>query len=183
MSLPLEYQPGGPCAARHAWFFEDALAVQRLCKAAAEWDKTPFRENSRAQGERGGIDCVGLVEVLLTAAGVAGNEPFTFARSSADYSPHLPNPRILRYLRGRDDDPQSKRLAAIFAEITNNASGYMPGDLLILRTGKGLYHMPVATDTHGRFVHCLRPLGVERGTMQDSTFAKHVVAHFRAVAR
>lgn len=168
------------------WFFEDAAAVQRLRNAAAEWNPTPFRPFSRAKGPGGGIDCVGFVEELMVAAGAV--EPFAFPRTDADYQSNRTPLRILHYLRGEErDDPQSKRLAAIFAELrlpeekdNLHPDIFMPGDLLVLRDG-GQIHIPVMLRGR-RFTHCARPEGVAEGNLHDTTFSKHLVAAFRARA-
>jgi hypothetical protein len=172
-----------------SWFFSDPAAVQRLSNAAAEWMYTPFRPFSRAKGRDGGIDCVGLCEVLMVAAGVACEGDFTFARHSSDYQAHRTELKVLKYLRGQlpEDESQSTRLAKLFVEIrlpedhaNMNPAIFMPGDLLVLRQG-GMFHLPVLINPPF-FVHCLRPLGVSQGVLGDTTFSQHIDAAFRARA-
>jgi cell wall-associated NlpC family hydrolase len=100
------------------FFFSNAAAVQRLRTEAASWIGTPFWPDAKAKGKGGGIDCVGLVEEVLGAAGVAGDRTFLFPRTSADFQSHRTELRILKMLRGQfPDDPQSAALAAIFEEL------------------------------------------------------------------
>src|SRR4051812_44163016 len=123
------------------FFFSDAGAVQRLRNAAAEWHRTPFRPFSRAKGIDGGIDCIGLVEEMMIAAGVVQRGDFAFDRASADYQSNRLELRVLKMLRGEyPDDPQSQRLSSIFTELrlpndreNLNPAIFMPGDLLVLR--------------------------------------------------
>ena len=181
-------------------FFDDPEALQRLRDAAAIWDRTPFREHGRVKGLGGGIDCVGYVEELMIAAGVAERGDLSFARTDADYQSHRTWLRILDYLRGKvTDDPQSARLAAIFEEIMLPAPQgpstngrplrwenpplelFKPGDLLVLRD-EGQIHLPVIL--RGRkFTHCMRPNGVDEGSIHDTSFSNHFIAMFRARAR
>jgi cell wall-associated NlpC family hydrolase len=177
---------------RQTYFFEDAAAQQRLCNAAAEWPDTPFREFSKAPGRGGGVDCVGLCEALMAAAGVC---EFSFPREQSDYQGHAPG-KILRYLRGRiADDPRSARLAEIFAEIPLPAPQgpvlrgkgipwnppkelFMPGDLVICKSD-GLFHMPIMLRGR-RFISAVHTQGVIEGDIHDPSYSRHFVALFRA---
>ena len=177
------------------WFFESAAAVQRLCEAAAIWRDTPFRADSRAPGRTGGVDCVGLCEELMKAAGVC---EFEFPREQSDYQGHAPG-KILRYLRGRvADDPRSAHLARIFAEISLPAPQgptltrrhtvpwnpprelFVPGDLVICKSD-GLFHMPIMLGGR-QFISAVRDQGVIEGDIHDPSYSRHFVALFRARA-
>ncbi len=168
------------------FFFEDAAAVQRLHEAFAKWDGTPFRQNSKAAGPGGGIDCVGFVEEAMgREAGVDRGEPFAFPRTSADYQSHRTEARVLMYLRGEHEDPQSERLAQLFAELTlppdrSNLlpAFFLPGDLVALRR-RGMFHLLIMLDAP-RFMHCAFPYGVAEGNIHDPTFSTHIDAMFRA---
>lgn len=168
------------------FYFEDAEAVQRLRKAAAEWLGTPFRPFSRAIGSDGGIDCVGLAEELMVAAGAVRAGDFAFARSAADYQSARLELRVLKVLRGQAaDDPQSRRLAAIFTELRLPADRenihpaiFMPGDLIVLRQG-GQFHIPVMLGDR-QFVHCSAHSRVAYGDLHDPTYSQHIDAAFRA---
>jgi cell wall-associated NlpC family hydrolase len=171
------------------WFFADESRVALLLSAAEEWNLTPFRFGSRAKGKDGGIDCVGLVEEIMAAAGI---ERFHFERTPADNSRHVYNEKILDYLRGKYPDPQSKRLLEIFAEldplpekkqrtafIHYYEPPFLPGDLLIMKTGRGLYHMPVML-TETTFIQCAFPGGVSEGDILAPNYQDYLVAAFRA---
>jgi len=173
-------------------FFSDATRVQALRIAAASWRLTPFRFGSRAKGKSGGIDCVGLVEELMASAGI---ERFHFERTPADNSRHVYNEKILNYLRGKiPGDPQSAILHSRFEELAPLPEKkqrtafihyydppFMPGDLLIMKTGKGLYHMPVLLG-QAAFIQCAFPNGVSEGDILAPNYQDYLVAAFRARA-
>ena len=191
-----ELEGGAPAP---PWFFSDAAAVQRLCTEAESWRNTPFRFGSRAKGIGGGTDCVGFCEAVLLAAGAVTQ--FNFQRRPEDKSRHVHNDRILNYLRGSarasrapagaspDDlpiDPQSAYLAERFAELPSSildspSSQFFPGDILILKTGVGLYHMPVMI-TATAFMQCAFPDGVTEGDITAPNYHDYLVAAFRARA-
>jgi hypothetical protein len=169
------------------WFFQDADAVQALRIEAASWERTPFAQFSKAKGVDGGIDCAGFAEAVMAAAGIGG---FEIPRMANDYSRHVHNDRILDYLRGRHEDPQSALIAARFAELAvvdnDPVEDLMPGDVLILKDGSnrtmlGVWHMPVMM-TRRKFMHCAPRLGVCEGNIDDATYRRNFIAHFRARA-
>lgn len=210
-----------------SWYFTEPKNVTALLTEAATWRHTPFRFNSRSKGRTGGTDCVGLAEALLLAAGAV--QEFSFPRQPADMSRHVHNDRILNYLRGRDEDPQSATLAGIFQELNvttalnhgeppvvpsafaapekkgrararaaarviDNAAAaddsieklavtdFIPGDLLILKTGKGLWHMPVMLSPTA-FIQCAFPDGVTEGDITSPNYRDYLVTAFRAKAK
>jgi hypothetical protein len=151
------------------WYFDDPVNVRLLLDAADEWKGTPFRKFSRAKGP--------------------GDGEFLFSRSDADYSSAAALPRVIHYLRGQvADDPQSARLAELFAEIeipdntTNIAPDFfLPGDLLVLRR-KGQFHVPVIL-ARRQFINAVPALGVIEGDIHNPEFSDHLIALFRARAK
>jgi len=168
------------------WFFEDQDRVTLLHKEAAEWIGTPFRKFSRAKGPGGGVDCVGLCEALMIAAGLIRENDFLFPRESADYQGHSPARKILKYLRGKEwRDEQSTKLARMFAEIelppeTGNLNPeiFLAGDIVVLQK-EGQFHLPVILEGR-RFINAVPWIGVSEGDMHDPTFSTHIAALFRA---
>jgi cell wall-associated NlpC family hydrolase len=169
------------------YFFEDAAAVRRLRAECESWRKTPFRFGSRAKGIGGGTDCVGFCEAVMLAAGAVTQ--FSFPRTPEDNSRHVHNDKILNYLRGKIDDEQSRHLAQRFAELrlaldpdhAPDLPEFFPGDLLILKTGVGLYHMPVMLSATA-FMQCAYPDGVTEGDITAPNYRDYLVAAFRARA-
>lgn len=176
------------------FYFENPKNVAKLQRAAAKWRGdswgTPFREYSKAPGPTGGIDCIGLGEELMHAAGAVPR--FNIPRTSADYQGHAFGDKVLKWLRGKDSDPQSKKIASIFAEIKlprridlaseHLPAGFlMPGDLLVMKRFE-LFHMPIVIDAEHHFISAIPRLGVVRGTIQDSSYREHLIAIFRARA-
>jgi len=186
-------------------YFDDYNAARALYDEAISWVGTPFREYYQQEleipnphlpkpdpkGSGGGIDCIGLVQEVYLRSGAA--EKFIFERTSADYQSHQAGEKILDWIRGKADDPQSKRLGEIFVEleIPEQAKDpdaetprdfFKPGDILVLRHGS-LFHMPVIIDDDLHFVNAVPRMGVIEGTIQDSTFSRHLVAAFRLKPR
>jgi hypothetical protein len=169
-----------------AWFFSDPERVTLLRNEADEWYRpyTPFRRNSHAKGAGGGTDCVGFDEAVLKAAGAIPWDIY-FPRSRRDYSPHVMNDRILKCLRGQADDPQSATLATIFAELPADSiksyTDVLPGDICIMKSGVGLYHMPIVIDPP-RCMQCAYPDGVSELDLFDPQYNEKLITVFRARA-
>lgn len=176
-------------------YFDDARNTDKFRKEALSWIGTPFREYYQQdipedvdlKGIGGGIDCIGLVQEIYLRSGAT--ERFVFARASSDYQSHLTGDKILDWLRGKVDDPQSKRLAELFYEleipdavkdmnVVTPRDFFKTGDILVLRHGS-LFHLPVIFDEELHFVNAIPRMGVIEGTVQDSTYSKHLVAAFR----
>lgn len=163
------------------WFFSDPAAVARLVAEAHALRGKPFHQVTN--------DCVWLAERLHVASGSVA--AFNFPRTPTDYSRHVHNDKILDYLRGEHSDPQSASLAQTFAELPlpekkqlsafrfDYEPPFMPGDLLIMRTGKGLYHMPVMI-TDRAFIQCAYPDGVSEGDILAPNYRGYLIALFRA---
>lgn len=179
-------------------YFDDLTAARALREEALSWVGTPFREYYQQEGEvvdlkgmAGGIDCVGLVQEIMRRTGAS--EAFVFQRESADYQSHRLGEKILDWLRGKMDDPQSKRLAEILVELklpegitdpTRVMPGdyFKPGDILVMQHGS-LFHLPVIYDNALHFVNAIPRRGVIEGTIQDSSYNAHLVAVFRLKPR
>jgi hypothetical protein len=184
-------------------YFDDPQTAITLREEAISWIGTPFRqyyqqdiEKQRAlrpdiafdlKGIGGGIDCIGLVQEILSRIGAT--EHFVFKRESADYQSHQLGEKVLDWFRGKLDDPQSKRLAEIFVELdipdiikNPNAATprdfFKPGDICVLKNW-ALFHLPIIFDDDLHFVNAIPRVGVVEGTIQDSTYSVHLVAVFR----
>jgi cell wall-associated NlpC family hydrolase len=188
-------------------YFDNARAALALRQEALSWLGTPFREyyqdeieaaksrfpdiSIEVKGQGGGIDCIGLVQELFSRTGAT--EAFVFKREESDYQSHGTGEKILDWMRGKLDDPQSKRLAEILVELkipgaVTDPLGetprdfFKPGDILVMQHGS-LFHLPVIYDDALHFVNALPRLGVIEGTIQDASFNKHLVAAFRLKPR
>ena len=173
-------------------YFDDPKEAEKFRNEALSWLGTPFRAVFPKQGERldtkgSGIDCVGLVQEVFARTGAT--KAWFFQRTDADYQLHQTGEKILNWLRGKVDDPQSKLLGEILVELAipnifkdpdaeTPRDFFKPGDILVLQHG-GLFHMPVIIDEHLHFVNAVPRMGVIEGTIQDSTFSSHLVAAFR----
>jgi cell wall-associated NlpC family hydrolase len=181
-----------------ASYFDDPLQAQKLHKEAISWLGTPFAECPFLPGKRcdlkgmgGGIDCIGLAQEIFSRIGAT--EEFVFPRSAADYQSNQLGQKVLTWLRGGADTPESKRLREILVElqipsaVTDPVADtprdfFKPGDILVMRK-KGLFHMPVIYDEGLHFVNALPRRGVIEGTVQDSSYSVHLVAAFRLKPR
>jgi cell wall-associated NlpC family hydrolase len=191
-----------------ASYFDNPRAAIKLRNEAMSWIGTPFRpyyqndlEAGRAELEKlgidikcldikgpgGGIDCVGLLSEIFYR--IEATPRWNFPRQSADYQSHQTGDKILNWMRGKDDDPQSKLLASLFTELAipeiikereaeTPRAFFKPGDILALRHG-GLFHMPLIYDDDLHFISSIPRHGVTEGTVQDSSYSIHLVAAFR----
>ena len=184
-------------------YFDDVLKARKLKEEALSWIGTPFQHYYQDKFEAGkeeaeklgikldakgaGIDCIGLAQEIFYRIGATGR--WIFPREEADYESHVLGDRVLEWLRGKADDPQSKLLAELFVELeipdvmkdpqsSKPRDFFKPGDLLVLRHGN-LFHMPVIFDHDLHFVNALPRLGVIQGTIQDSSYNIHLIAAFR----
>ena len=176
-------------------YFDNPLAARKLREEALSWIGTPFREyyqqevpaETDLKGMGGGIDCIGLVQEIMLRTGAT--DKFIFARAPSDYQSHQLGFKLLDWVRGKDDDPLSKQLAEIFVELEipeiiadpkaeTPRDFFKPGDILVMQRGS-LFHMPIIYDDDLNFVNAIPRRGVVEGTIQDSTYSKHLVAVFR----
>ena len=187
-----------------ASYFDDSRAALALRQEALSWLGTPFREYYQEElatlrrefpkemgidpkGPGGGIDCIGLLQEIFVRIGAS--EQFLFKRDPSDYQSHQTGEKILDWLRGKADDPQSKRLKEILVELEipkavtdplaeTPRDFFAPGDILVMQHGS-LFHLPVIYDDDLHFVNALPRRGVIEGTIQDSSYNQHLVAVFR----
>jgi cell wall-associated NlpC family hydrolase len=184
-------------------YFDNARAAMHLREEALSWVGTPFREyyqdeieeqrklfpemSWELKGMGGGIDCIGLVQEIFQRIGAA--DKFVFKRVEGDYQSHQTGDKILDWMRGKADDPQSKQLAEILVELSvppqvierdaeTPRDFFKPGDILVMQHAS-LFHLPLIYDDDLHFVNALPRLGVIEGTIQDSTYSQHLVAVFR----
>src|SRR5215472_1431183 len=182
-------------------YFDDPAAARALYLEAMSWVGTPFAQYYQMdppegvempkpdlKGMGGGIDCIGLVQEIMHRIGAS--EEFVFKREPADYqAANATGEKILDWLRGKIDNPQSRRLKEILVELEipevakdpyaeTPRDFFKPGDILVLRHFS-LFHMPVIIDADLHFVNAIPRVGVIEGTIQDSTFSRHLVAAFR----
>lgn len=161
------------------YFFDDLENVDLLRAAAQQCHGTPFRKGSCAPGVGGGMDCVALCEFILFTSGAVPQ--FQFPRRDRDYSPHVANDRILKYFRGQiEDDRQSAMLKKRFAELNSDVD-LMPGDVLVMKDGVALYHLPIVIDPP-RCLQCASPDGVSECDAGDPQYREKIVTIFRARA-
>jgi hypothetical protein len=186
-------------------YFDNPLEAEKLRREALSWLGTPFRQcfyfpapeedpalQAQLKGPGGGIDCIGLVQEIMQRVGAA--EGFSFARATSDYqSANATSEKVLDWLRGKADDPQSKRLKEILVELKipdaakdpvadSPRDFFKPGDILVLRHFS-LFHIPIIIDRDLNFVNAVPRAGVIEGTIQDSTYRRHLVAAFRLKPR
>lgn len=180
-------------------YFDDPRKAKKLRDEARSWIGTRFSQYYQTdelpegfpepdlKGPSGGIDCVGLNQEIFFRSGAT--EKFIFARVAADYQVNQSGDKILKWLRGEVDDPQSARLRAMFTELKipddvkdrdaeTPRDFFKTGDLLVMQHG-GLFHLPLIIDEDLHFVNAVPRAGVIDGTIQDSSYSIHLVAAFR----
>jgi hypothetical protein len=176
-------------------FFSDPALAEQFRAIWRTWDRTPFAEHSRVRGPGGGCDCVAVQEETLFEVGAVPR--FHFPRSDGDYKSHLHNTKMLSFLRGKHEDPQSLVLAERFAELTNLDelvpkpkwperqvfnTGLMTGDVLVIKALiPGVWHLAAMQDDR-HFMHCAYPLGVTEADITQADYRDQLKAVFRCRA-
>ncbi len=168
-------------------YFDNPREAKKLFDEAMSWVGTPFRPFSIAKGETGGVYCVGLVSQIMTNIGAT--DKWEWNHEDADYESTQAGEKVLDWLRGKGDDPQSKKLAEILVELKipevcsdpeaeTPRDFFKPGDILVLKH-YSLFHLPVIIDDDLHFVNAIPRAGVIEGTIQDGSYSQHLVAAFR----
>jgi hypothetical protein len=169
-----------------SYFFSDPDRVAAL--HAAIWE---LRDMTFAEGSR---DCIRYGELVMAGAGLP--ETFDFQRTDADYKGHAHNTKILRYLRGEHEDPQSSILHARFVELTDKldtlvpkatwphgrvlTTGLMPGDIVIIKAMlRGVWHFGIMINDR-TYTHCAYDIGVTQGDITEGHIRERLTAIFRA---
>ena len=67
-------------------WFDTVERRSLLLSAAAAWERTPFFENSEAQGPDGGVDCIRLLHGIYTSLGIIPR--IEIGRQIADLGQH-----------------------------------------------------------------------------------------------
>ena len=148
-------------------YFNTPEKLTALLAASLRWLGTPFRENSRVPGPRGGVSCHMLVASLYIETGAL--PPFDVPRGSAKRLMHNPADTICGYI--------DTVLAWRFSTIKTTAiSDVKPGDMLVLREGNIGKHVAIALPgekpEHGlRIVHALLFSGVMISQLADASYA------------
>jgi hypothetical protein len=186
-----------------ASYFDDPEKARALNDEARSWIGTPFMQYYQQQIEKnrelypdvvfdpkgigGGIDCIGLLQEIFLRIGAS--DKFIFKREPADYQSHQLGDKVLAWMRGTADDPQSALLAQLLVELVipdavtdpdaeTPRDFFKPGDICVMQHWS-LFHCPVIIDDDLHIVSALPRLGVIEGTIQDSTYSQHLVAVFR----
>lgn len=165
-----------------AFFFSNPERVAELQRLAIEVRHTPYAKFGDAPGIGGGLDCIGLVKYLLVSVGAIAS--FELQRRPRDYSKHVFNERVLRFLRGQEEGSEEigRRFCEPFPDRDSfTAADLMPGDLLALTTGRELFHFPIVIDPP-RCLQCAAPLGVSECDAFDPQYHDNITTVFRALA-
>lgn len=160
-------------------YFDSPEKLAALVAASERWLGTPFRENSAIPGPGGGVACHTLYARLYFATGVL--TPFDVPKGHARRLLHNPADTIIEYL----DAHFPGRFAAIDLPESPKSSDICavarPGDTLIFREGRIGKHigivLPGSEPHHApRFVHVLRPGGVQITALNDPTYGDAILA-------
>ena len=148
-------------------YFSTPPRLAALQDAADRWLGTPFHAHGRICGPRGGCSCETLVQMLYYEAAFLP-EHFRIPIGPLDWHRAAQHSIITPFVDAR---PEFQRVA-----IERAAAG----DLLGFRIGEILHHLAILL-AGGRFIHCLRPLGVHWSCLADATWRKRLAVVWRPV--
>jgi len=144
-------------------FFDDPQKQAKLRDELQSWMGTPFRHNAHVKGA--GVDCVRLVGEVMVSCGV---EPsYDFGYYSLDFSMHNERSILVDYI---EKTGKFVMVEPCKAQL---------GDIAVFKIGKCPHHAAIMLDDR-MFVHALMHNKVTHGDITDSTWAKRLVAFYRA---
>ena len=119
--------------------------IAKLREIARSWEGTPFRKNSEAQGQGGGVDCVRLVACILEEVGAIETIDRTlFPRYNIDHGQHNRESVIERVLirvgmlREGSSGPVGGR-----DKVIRNINRIKAGDIICANFGQCVHHLAI----------------------------------------
>ena len=147
-------------------FFDDDERILSLRESAITWLQTPFVAHAQQIGA--GVDCIHLVLALYQDAGLI--QHVDLPPYSLD-SGHHSDAEVFRPLIEQSGLFDS-------AWEPGQPIQVKTGDLLLFRVGRIAFHCGVAINPVV-FVHAMHLVGVTRGSVRDSTWAKRLMSVYR----
>ena len=145
-------------------FFQDPAKAAELRRELESWRGTPFQRRAAGHARRGAsCDCVSFISAVLVNLGAI--QPIAWPR----YVVRGGGPGMLKLLISTIAAIPSMRLAP---------PPIQPGDLLICSSGAALHHMAIYAGGQDVW-HAVEDYGVTMANVNDSMFARHLVAAFR----
>ena len=149
-------------------WFNTAERVRKLQIASAAWVGTPFRNNSRVAGERGGVDCKNLASEVFFECGCL--DRFDLPRLT------------VRQLQGQGATEAlityvDEHLASKFCKVDVDIEPVVTGDLVVMRDERMLKHVGIVQPA-GYLLHVLTFCGVMLSHVIDPTYGR-IIEHIR----
>jgi hypothetical protein len=130
-------------------YFLDPKRVQILEAACSSWVGTPFRQNSRIKGGKGGVDCGNYVAAVLFESG-AIDQQISTPPYDADYALYSEESVLLEWFKR----PATRQLM----RQVDEDEPHVDGDLVFPKVGRTEHHMGIRI---GPWVwHVPRAIGV-----------------------
>ncbi len=131
-------------------FFNTPDRIAALDREAKTWLGTPFFAHSCAKGPDGGVDCVHLVQDILTACGAMERQ--VLPSFPMDWGDHRSESAVLGVFTG------DRYFVEHFVALPFPETPAEPGDILCFKTGACVHHIGL-TLSGGHFIHALKPEG------------------------
>jgi cell wall-associated NlpC family hydrolase len=131
-------------------YFETPERIAALDAEARTWIGTPFFAHSCAKGRDGGVDCVHLVQDILTTCGAMERQ--VLPSFPMDWADHRSESVVLGVFTN------DSYFAEHFVALPFPATQAEPGDILCFRMGACVHHIGLML-LGGHFIHALKPEG------------------------
>jgi hypothetical protein len=132
-------------------YFLDPKRVQVLEAECRSWDGTPFRQNSRIKGPKGGVDCGNYVASVLYDSGAIDQRVST-PPYDMDYALYSEESVLLQWFKR----PETRQMV----RQVDEDEPHLDGDLVFPKVGRSEHHMGIRI---GSWVwHVPRGMGVVR---------------------
>lgn len=182
----------------HRPLFASPLAFAEFARRSAEWAGTPHRPGVATPGV--GVDCVRFVASMLDAC-YAEAAPGALGDADAQVPPYaqdagidedddrvLGGPTVRWFLERYPNAPRLSDPIGVIPErcITRHAA---PGDVLVLRVGRGINHVAICGLSGGSVWHAMASSAgpgargmVTMSSLGDAALARTVRAIYRPIA-
>ena len=151
-----------------AFFAEQAAELDLQLKAAA-WVGTPFMPNAAVRGS--GVSCQKLVGSIYIETGLL-SEGFTIPEGPMDWG-HANTESLITNFMDKMECFQSIE--------TKDSYQVMVGDMLGFKLGGCVHHCGIVVTKEGRFIHCLRNIGVTVSNLRDASYLKRTERIWRPI--
>jgi cell wall-associated NlpC family hydrolase len=156
-------------------FFNSVERLLKLESVAESWKGTPFMPNAAVKGA--GVSCQKLVGAILIEAGALPKD-FQVPEGPMNWSHAQTESLIAKFM-----DEQTLFAPLPAAGGQSLPAACRPGDMLGFKLGGCIHHCGVLIGADGKFVHCLRPQGVQFSNIRDASYAVRIARAWRPLTQ